>query len=143
MRTSAFWDTSALVPLCLRQAITPNVLTQYSNYEAVTWWATPVEMESAIARLARMGQLGADDRINARKTAKQLADSWLIIQPTALLRARATELVRRYDLKAGDSLQLAAALEWCEEASRGRMFLSADQKLRDAAVHCGFDALHL
>ena len=143
MRTSAFWDTSALVPLCLRQAITPNALAQYNNYETVTWWATPVEMESAIARLARMGQLGADDRINARKTAKQLADSWLIIQPTALLRARATELVSRYDLKAGDSLQLAAALEWCEEASAGRMFLSADQKLRDAALHCGFDALHL
>jgi hypothetical protein len=35
---------------------------------------------------------------------------------------------------------LAAALEWCEYAPQGRVFLTADQKLRDAALLSGFDA---
>jgi hypothetical protein len=30
--------------------------------------------------------------------------------------------------------------EWCEYAPQGRVFLTADQKLRDAALLSGFDA---
>jgi len=35
---------------------------------------------------------------------------------------------------------LAAALEWCEDVPQGRVFLTTDQKLRDAALLNGFDA---
>ena len=76
MRTPAFWDTSALVPLCAQQAITPDVISLYENHTAVIWWATPVEIASAIARLTRMKQLDAGGRIEARGLAKQLAESW-------------------------------------------------------------------
>jgi len=48
--------------------------------------------------------------------------------------------VERYDLRAADALQLSAGLEWCGEDPRGRVFLTADKKLRDAALLCGFDA---
>jgi hypothetical protein len=48
--------------------------------------------------------------------------------------------VERYDLRAADSFQLAAALEWCENAPQGRVFLTTDQKLREAALLNGFDA---
>lgn len=49
------------------------------------------------------------------------------------------------DLKArlGDALQLAAALEWCEDSPQGRAFLSADRKLRESAVLSGFDVQQL
>jgi hypothetical protein len=47
--------------------------------------------------------------------------------------------VDRYDLRAADALQLAAALNWCEDAPQGRVFLAVDQKLREAAVLSGFD----
>ena len=50
------------------------------------------------------------------------------------------QLVDRYDLRAADSFQLAAALEWCDYTPQGRIFLAADQKLRDAALLSGFDA---
>lgn len=33
-----------------------------------------------------------------------------------ILRSKAVQLVERYDLRAADSLQLAAALAWCEDA---------------------------
>jgi hypothetical protein len=55
-------------------------------------------------------------------------------------RAKSTQLVERYDLRAADSFQLAAALEWCEGIPQGHVFLSTDQKLRDAALLSGFDA---
>jgi hypothetical protein len=48
--------------------------------------------------------------------------------------------VDRYNLRAADSFQLAATLEWCEYAPQGRVFLTADQKLRGAALLSGFDA---
>jgi len=59
------------------------------------------------------------------------------------VRATSIELVDRFDLRAADSLQLAATLEWCEYAPQDRVFLTADQKLRDAAILAGFDAKQL
>ena len=140
MRVSAFWDTSALVPLCVRQGITPRALALYKSYEVVVWWATPVEIASALARLVRMRQIDSADCTKARKLAKSLADSWSVIQPSHALRAQAARLVDRYDLRAADCLQLAAAVEWCEGIPQGRVFLTADQKLRAAARLSGLDA---
>ena len=66
-----------------------------------------------------------------------------MIQPSDALRAKSAQLVDRYDLRAADSLQLAAALEWCEDVPQGRVFLTADQKLREAALLSGFDAMEI
>lgn len=139
-RVSVFWDTSALVPLTVRQGITPRVIALYRHYDVVVWWSAPVELATALARLVRMRQLDPGDAIKARALAKSLADSWATIQPSDALRRKAIDLVDRYDLRAADSLQLAAALEWCEDAPQGHIFLSADQKLREAASLSGFNA---
>ena len=143
MRVSGFWDTSALVPLCVRQNMTPNVVARYKTSDIVVWWTTPVEIASALARLVRMRQISPSDCAKARKLAHVLADSWSVIQPSDALRARAVQLVGRYDLRAADSLQLAAALEWCEEVPQGRVFLTADERLREAALLTGFDAVRI
>jgi predicted nucleic acid-binding protein len=87
-----------------------------------------------------MQQLDSRDWSKARKLAKRLASSWFVIQPSDALRARSVELVDRYDLRAADSLQLAAALEWCEGVPEGHVFLTIDQTLREAALLSGFDA---
>jgi hypothetical protein len=136
----AFWDASALVPLCAYQGITPRVVALYRNYGAVVWWATSVEMASALRRLVRMKQLTPDDWVASRHLAQDLAESWRVVQPSDALRTEATQLVDRYDVKAADALQLAAALEWCEHAPQDRVFLAADQRLREAALLNGFDA---
>ena len=140
MRIPAFWDTRALVPLCVRQGITPQAIALYKLHDAVVWWGTPVEIASALARLVRMKQLDPSDWTKARKLAKRLADSWSVIQPSDALRAKSAQLVDRYDLLAADSFQLAAALEWCEDVSEGRVLLTADRRLREAALLSGFDA---
>jgi predicted nucleic acid-binding protein len=136
----AFWDASALVPLCVGQTTTPRAIALYKSYEAVVWWATPVEIASALARLVRMQQLDSGDCAKARRLAAALADAWFVIQPSDALRTKATQLVDRFDLRAADALQLAAALEWCQDIPQGRVFLTADQRLREAAVLAGFDA---
>ena len=140
MRVPAFWDSSALVPLCVGQGVTPRAIALYELHEAVVWWATPVEISSALARLVRMKQLAPSDWTKARKLAQRLADSWSVIEPSNALRAKSAQLVDRYDLRAADSFQLAAALEWCEDVPQGRVFLTADQRLREAARFSGFNA---
>lgn len=140
MRVTAFWESSALVPLCVRQSITPSIASLFRVYEIIVWWATPVEISSVLGRLLRMKQIEANDYARARKLAKNLADLWAVVQPSDSLRNRAMQLVGRYDLRAADALQLSAALAWCEDVPTGRVFLTSDEKLREAALLAGFDA---
>lgn len=112
----------------------------YRTYGMVVWWTTPVEVASALRRLVRMNQLTPDEWSTSRHLAEDLAESWLIVQPSNALRIEAAHLVDRYDLKAADAMRLAAALEWCEHAPQDRVFLAADQRLREAALLSGFDA---
>lgn len=112
----------------------------YDAHEAVVWWSSRVEIASALARLLRMQQLNTIDYTKALKLAQDLADSWSEIQPSDAIRTRASLLVQSYDLRASDSLQLAAALEWCQDVPSGRLLLTADQRLREAALLSGFDA---
>ena len=142
-RISAFWDTSALVPLCIYQGLTPRAIALYKSYDVVIWWATPVEISCALARLLRMGEIDSSEYAQAGDLAQALADSWSVVRPSERLRAHATDFVQRYPLRAADGLQLAAALQWCENAPHGRAFFTADQKLREAALHTGFDVQQL
>jgi hypothetical protein len=86
----------------------------------------------------RMKQLDSRQWVKVSQLAKVLAVSWSVIQPSDALRATSMQLEDRYDLRAPDSFQ-AAALEWCEYTPQGRVFLTADQKLRDAALLGSFD----
>jgi predicted nucleic acid-binding protein len=123
--------------------MTPLAISLYKTYDVVVWWATPVEIASALARLLRMKQLDSRDWSKASHLAKNLSGLWSVIQPSDSLRATSMQLVDRYDLRAADALQLAAMLEWCEYAPEDRVFLTYDQKLRDAALLTGFDAKQL
>src|SRR6266436_1662785 len=79
MRIPAFWDTSALIPLCVRQSITPRAIALHKTHDAAVWWATPVEIASSLARLMRMKQLDSSDWTKARRFSKRLADSWSVV----------------------------------------------------------------
>ena len=137
---AAFWDASALVPLFVQQPKTPAARSFYGQYEIVTWWGTRVEIASAIARLRRMNVIGPEDSESSLKIASLLSQSWSVIEPSSALLAKAEQLVQRYDLRAGDAFQLAAALEWCGDTPQDKTFLTAHRRLFEAAVSSGFDA---
>jgi predicted nucleic acid-binding protein len=127
----------------VRQSITPGAVSLYKTHDLVVWWSTPVEIASALSRLLRMKQIDGSECAKARKLARVIADFWSVIQPSSALRSKAVQLVERYDLRAADSLQLAAALEWCEDVPQGRVFLTADERLRQSALLSGFDAVQI
>jgi predicted nucleic acid-binding protein len=111
----------------------------YDSYDVTIWWSTPVEIESAISRVLRMRQLDATGGAKARQLAADLAGSWSVMQPSDALLRRAIQFVARYELRAGDSLQLAAAWEWSEGLPAGKVFFTHDLRLREAARLIGFD----
>jgi predicted nucleic acid-binding protein len=117
-------------------------LSLHRQYEIVVWWATPVEIASALARLLRMQRLSPRDWAQARTTASVFAQAWTVVAPSNGVRAKAQQMVERHDLRAADAFQLAA-LEWCGDVPQGRKLLTADTRLFQAAVLCGFDALNI
>jgi hypothetical protein len=54
--TLAFWDSSALVPLCVHQQSSAAARQLLRQYSIVVWWSTSVEIRSAFERLLRLGQ---------------------------------------------------------------------------------------
>jgi predicted nucleic acid-binding protein len=122
------------------QSISHRAVKLANNYEIVVWWATPAEIASAISRLVRMNQIDAQGVAKAKHHASQLTKDWFVIKPSDPLRDRAIRLLNQHSLRAGDALQLSAAMEWCNDQPNGRVFLTADQRLRQAASLCGFDA---
>ena len=85
-QTSAFWDASAVAPLCVIQTSTPSVISLYKYYPAVVWWATPVEIASALARLVRTREISSNEWAKARQVAMALADGRCVIQKSNALR---------------------------------------------------------
>ena len=110
-RPSAFWDASALVPLYVIQQGTSEVSALYKIYDVVIWWTTPVEIASAFARLLRMNYLDVGKWRQLLEEVLNEAEAWSVVPPTAAIRGKAIKIVERYDLRAADALQLAAALE--------------------------------
>ena len=99
-----------------------------------------MEIGSALARLLRMKQITGDDYVKSRTSADLLAGSWFVIQPSEVVRGKALRLLDRHDLRAGDAFQLASALEWCGDTPSGKVFITADHRLREAALLSGFTA---
>jgi predicted nucleic acid-binding protein len=134
----AFWDSSALIPLCIQQAQTERATAYFADYGVVVWWSTPVEIISGLTRLVRMGQASDNEFLAGKKLAQIIAMTWIPIQPSLKIAAQASSLLELHPLRAAVALQLAAALEWCEGKPKGKVFLSFDQRLREAAALAGF-----
>jgi uncharacterized protein len=134
----AFWDASALIPLCLERQSVPIVDRLFQETFMVVWWATPVEIRSALARLARMQQASTDELADACRLLQDLRRDWLEIGLSDSIRSIAEDLPDRFALRAADALQLAAAYTWAMQRPTGRPFISADKRLLGAAEQLGF-----
>lgn len=136
--TPAFWDTSALVPLCVQQQPTSAVRKLLDRHAIAVWWATPVEMRSAFERLLRMGHLTTPQHAVAGARLEKLRRGWRELQPTEALRVQAESFLMSYSLRAADALQLAAAWTWCSGHPQDFVFISGDAQLLEAAQQAGF-----
>ena len=134
-----FWDTSAVVPLCViepRSGTVKSILT--GDQSMVVWWATRTECVSALMRQTHEGSLRSQDERQAREVLGQLADAWVEVQPSGMLRGTAERLLAVHALRAADAFQLAAALQWCQRQPTNMEFVSFDTRLREAGYREGF-----
>lgn len=138
---TAFWDASALVPLCVMEPTTDQVQAFLQRQTTVVWWSTTVEIQSAIAQRYRLGHLDHHSRQVAIDRLFSLRQSWQEILPSMQLRDAAEELLYLYSLRAADSLQLAAAMIWCRQKPSGRKFIASDARLCAAASQIGFQVI--
>src|SRR6516165_7671652 len=141
MRTeTAFWDTSAIVPLCCYQTASAQARNLARHYgRMVVWWCTRVEAYGALARLRREGALTANGFQQTAARLSVLSRAWLEVLPVESVRQRAEELLASQIIHAADGLQLAAALVWCQGRPQRRAFVCFDRRLASAATKVGFE----
>lgn len=135
-----FWDTSAIVPLLVREASSPAVRDLAgSGRRMVVWWGTRTEALSAVARREREGVLSAGAADGIRERLGVLTRSWGEVIPGEDVRGHADRLLLRHPLRAADALQLGAALTLVGGAPDGSVaFACLDARLRSAARREGF-----
>jgi len=136
--STAFWDSSSLIPLCVHERASAKIKTLAKQFAPVVWWATTVEIHSAIARLRRSGELDDAARHAALNRLAVLSRGWREVLPSDKLRDQAANLLDTYFLRTADSFQLAAALVWCQHRPARRTFVSSDLRLCQAATQAGF-----
>jgi predicted nucleic acid-binding protein len=136
----AFWDTSALVPLCCLDRHSSKARAFSRHYpRMVAWWGSRVEIRSALSRLFREKNLNAEEFQQALKLAARIINRYSVILPSEQLAELADDCLSRYPLRAADALQLSAALIWCRQKPIGRTLITFDPGLAEAAAMVGFD----
>jgi predicted nucleic acid-binding protein len=88
-----------------------------------------------------MGQLMPNGHVQAQVVLDQMRRIWQEVYPSEELREQAERLVDRFPLKAADAQQLAVALAWCVGRPNGRVFITGDDQLLNAARQLGFEAI--
>jgi uncharacterized protein len=137
-----FWDSSALVPLLIREPWSGSVRRLLADDgDIVASTITPIEIQSALWRRRHHGEMAADQHIVAEETFARLSESWLEIDDTVEVRQVAMDLITRHVLRAADALQLGTAIIASNGAPGSLPFVTLDLDLAAAARAEGFTVL--
>jgi hypothetical protein len=74
----------------------------------------------------------------SRNRLEALLGSWREILPTDSLRELACVQLERFPVRTADALHLGAALIWCNQKPRARLYVCNDLRLGNAARQAGF-----
>jgi predicted nucleic acid-binding protein len=131
-----------MIPLFSQEATSEAISDLLrEDREIAVWWGTWAECTVAISRLVRENKLNEDDEATARFALGLFALNWTEVNPTDNTRSLIEVLSLNHALKSADTLQLAAALRWCEGDTASAGFVCLDGRLRRAAREEGFDVL--
>lgn len=137
-----FWDSSALVPLLVREATTERLRVKYESAPSpFVWWGTYIECMSALARRQSEGLLDSAGMSGAIARLDESAIDWLEISPGPELRKQAVRLVRTHRLRAADAMQLAAAIVASDLEPSAFEFVTLDSRQAEAAEREGFSVI--
>ena len=143
---SYFLDTSALVKLYVREAGTEKMLTLAARPERpslVILSLSRVELRAAVQRRTRSREL-SEEAASAVIAAfsEHLSSVYVVQHVTEAMLEKAVDLIGRHELRAYDSIQLAACMTLPLRDSEGRAtFTSADRHLLAAAEADGWPVM--
>ncbi len=139
----AFWDASAIIPLCCSQPATAQGRRlQRELKRMVVWWGTPLEDRSGLARLVRERRLTAEERVIAVRLLRQLRAGWdenSAQRKGAVARGRTSRCTRPSRRRRRTPCR---ALVWCRERPMQRPPIAFDDRLRSAAAALAFSCGH-
>jgi uncharacterized protein len=134
-----FWDTSAVVPLVVRQSASAGVDRWFAEDPDVVISAlTTIEITSALWRLRREEALDEAEVRAAELRTGELASGSFIVADVDSVKPLAVRLLRVHALRAADALQLGAALVWSGGRPHGKTLHTLDERLALAARREGF-----
>lgn len=141
-KLTAFWDASALVPLCVHEAASRQARSHLMGFAPVVWWG--VSSKFAVRFAASIA--------TSRYQTSTNKEPWLVWHYWIAVGGKFFPMTKsatwqsspwtKYSLRA-DSLQLAASLIWCEQRPSKRNFICGDHRLALAADSAGFSVLEL
>jgi hypothetical protein len=137
-----FWDSSALLPLVVRQPPFSDRCRRAFGLKvarAIAFLAR-VECRSAIERLAREGILNATARRRALTKIDKLVAAFDIVAFSADVETHALALLGRHPLRAFDALQLGCAQGLAPRGGTNALpeLVCCDRRLAEAAAAEGF-----
>lgn len=134
-----FWDTSAVVPLVVRQSASANADGWYAEDPGIAIWTlTTIEITSALWRLRRDEALTEEAARAAELRVEEIASASYIVADVDSVKALAARILRVHSLRAADALQLGAALIWSGGRPLGKTLYTLDERLALAARREGF-----
>lgn len=134
-----FWDSSALVPLAVRQVRSRDAERwTVEDDRIVAWTFSVTEMQAAIHRLVREQTLTPLAAIEAERISVDLMARSQLVTDVEAVKARAARVLRTHPLRTADALQLAAALSWVNDRPVHEIFHTLDRRLGQAAAREGF-----
>lgn len=137
-----FWDSSAIVPLIVKQRLSGPLEQLHSEDRSIAVWAiTPVEIVGGLWLLVRNARISDEQRVRAEIKLAELERTWTVIANVVETIRIARRLFSSHPLRAGDALQLAAAMTLVEDQAGGFDFVTLDSRLAEAAGREGFTVL--
>jgi len=131
-----YWDASPIIALLVGEPAATRY-RRFENERIVTWWGTSLECISAIARRQREGA-GAAIVAESYRRLQAMRDGWQEVHASESLHRTAVRLLKTHPLRAGDALQLGAALVASNFEADSARFLTEDARLKQAAEREGF-----
>jgi uncharacterized protein len=129
-----FFDASALVKRYIHEAGSTRVRRLLREGRVAISRLSEIEVASSIARLARAQSITSAQRDRALRALVTDLAAWTIVEVSPDVAARARRLLVTYTLRAGDAIQLAAALVLQEGVGRPlQEFVVYDDRLGAAA----------
>ncbi len=129
-----YFDASALAMRYVREKDSTKVRRLLALDAPATSRLSAVEIVSALIRRSREGTLSGKNRERAMAVLDGDLAAMLVVELTPAIVTRAQGLLRRYQLRAGDAIQLASCLHLQEElADEPVVFVAFDVRLIAAA----------